>query len=321
MKKLLVITPIEGIDGVRDTLEQLSDTEIVYIPDPTIADIMNHADTTYIFTNPNRLQVYLGEELLSGLTNIKAIATASTGTVHIDKDYCSRSNITILSLTTEYSEINKITGTAEHALCLTLMAVRKSYQAAESAAKGSWDCEEFIGRQFNKLTVGIIGYGRLGSLYANYCDSLGARVLVYDPYKWISHPRMIQVKSLGELGQSCDVLSLHVHVTEETCCMINEDFLKNADKLIAIVNTSRGEVVNEEDIVNELKRNGSLTYATDVLAEESLGHQRNRIAKIFRDGLNNIIVTPHIGGMTKEGREIAYGHAARMLVEYAKRDG
>ena len=126
----------------------------------------------------------------------------------------------------------------------------------------------------------------------------------------------MQVNSLHELQRNCDLVSLHVHVTDETKNMINKEFFEGSPGLLSVINTSRGEVVDEQDVISHIENNPRFIYATDVLAEESLGHEKNLIARRFREGSTNIIVTPHIAGMTLEGREIAYRHAARMLLEY-----
>ena len=120
--------------------------------------------------------------------------------------------------------------------------------------KGEWDYTRFIGRQMNCLTVGVIGYGRLGSMYSQYCLAFGSRVLVYDPYKTVINPKLEQVESLDILVKNSDIISLHVHVGDETLGMINKDTLEKAKNDVLLINTSRGEVVNELDLVNFLKK-------------------------------------------------------------------
>jgi len=160
-----------------------------------------------------------------------------------------------------------------------------------------------MGRQVKDLTIGIIGYGRLGKMMYNFCEAFGANVKTYDPYLiGYTSPNPL---SLEGMFQKCDVISLHVHVTDETKYMINKDLLGLAQKDLYIINTSRGEIVNENDIVKALNTNKLTGYGTDVIENEFDDITSSPIIKAMNEG-ENIIVTPHIGGMTIEGQTKAY---------------
>ena len=196
-----------------------------------------------------------------------------------------------------------------------LSSLRNINLAAKSISKNEWDYEPFLGRQIKSLTIGVIGYGRLGNFFSNYCDNFGAKVIVYDPYKSVNHPRIEQVQTIDEIARYSDVISLHVHVTKETDKMINIEFLNKCKKSILIVNTSRGEIINEVDLTHFLSQNKSAKYATDVLSGEINGICNNPIKKYFDENPAQVIITPHIGGMTKEAQNMAFGHAANLLKE------
>ncbi len=311
--KILVITPTSHLNKVNKILDSIPLTQIIYLPECTNGEFKNHSDCTAIFTNPNKSKVFLGRENLKNFNKLKFICTASTGTVHIDKEFCREKEIEIISLTEERSVINKIPSTAEHAFALMLSAIRNIPESITSVRNGNWDYEPFIGRQIKDLTIGVIGYGRLGTFFANYCDAFGSQVIVYDPYKDVNHPRICQCKSLDELTIKSDVVSLHVHVTKETTQMINHSFLKNCKTSLILINTSRGEIINEEDLLLFLKNNKSSKYATDVLSSEINGTANNLIKKYSNNNPNQAIITPHIGGMTKEAQNMAFGHAAYLL--------
>ena len=104
----------------------------------------------------NKSKIFLGEDILSFAPNLIAIATASTGTNHIDKDYALSRNINVFSLTEERDVIKKISSTAEHAFTLTLSSLRRVIQSHNEALDGEWDYTKYIGRQMNFLTIGII---------------------------------------------------------------------------------------------------------------------------------------------------------------------
>ncbi|MAN49274.1 MAG: hydroxyacid dehydrogenase [Flavobacteriales bacterium] len=314
-KKILVITPIKHLQNVESILSSIPNSDLIYLPNCEIKDFKIHDDSFAIFTNPNKSNIFLGKKNLASFKNLKYICTASTGTVHIDKSFCKEKGINIISLTEERHIINKIPSTAEHAFALMLSSLRNINLATKSITKNEWDYEPFLGRQIKSLTIGVIGYGRLGNFFSNYCDNFGAKVIVYDPYKSVNHPRIQQVQRLDEIARYSDVISLHVHVTKETDKMINIKFLNKCKKSILIVNTSRGEIIKEDDLTNFLSQNESAKYATDVLSDEINGICNNPIKKYFDENPTQVIITPHIGGMTKEAQNMAFGHAANLLKE------
>jgi len=309
--KILVITPIQHINGVKETLESCA--EVTYLEDPSLEEVIEIIESyDSIFTNPNKSKVYIGPELIDAAKNLKVICTASTGTNHIDKDYASQKGLPILSLTEERDVINRISSTAEHAFALTMVGLRHVVRSHNNALEGEWDYTNYIGRQMNCLTIGIIGYGRLGSMYADYCKSFGSRVIVYDPYKEIDNLDIKQVNNIDELLVESDVISIHVHVTEETQNMINTNFFSKMKNDVLIINTARGDIVNETDLVNFLKKNPQARIATDVLADEVRSRLESPLLRYAKDN-NQVTITQHIGGMSREAQEIAYGHAAIRL--------
>lgn len=312
--KILCITPVHNIKGAKENLESIG--EVIYNPDITKEELIidlsiNKYDI--LFTNPNRQNYKLDIDVL-GKSDLKIICTASTGTNHIDMNYCKKNNIHVVSNTVEYDMLEKVTSTAEMAFTLMMMALRKSIPANESVLMGDWDCEHYIGRQLNKLKVGIVGYGRLGKMMAKYCKAFDAEVIVYDPYKVTDEYPMVD--NLKTVFEECDVVSLHVHVNEETTYMINTDILRNAKKNLVLVNTSRGEIVKEDDLVESLLFFNDIGhYATDVF-EHEFGNFADSLVWVNRDKTDKITIVPHIGGMTHDAREIAYNHVINKLKKH-----
>jgi D-3-phosphoglycerate dehydrogenase len=311
---ILVITPVKHILGVPETLESIG--QVTYMDDPSLAEVVACiAQYDAIYTNPNKSKVYIGKEVIDAAKNLKVICTASTGTNHIDKTYAAEKNLPILALTEERHVIERISSTAELAFALTLTSLRHVVRGHNAALQGEWDYTKYIGRQMNCLTVGVIGYGRLGSMYASYCKAFGSRVLVFDPYKIVDKEDLEQVDDLKELLALSDVIALHVHVNAETQNMINAECLSHMRDDVLLVNTSRGDIVNEDDLVAFLIKNQQARVATDVLADEV----RNRLASPllrYAAASNQVTITPHIGGLTREAQEIAYGHAAARLEKF-----
>jgi D-3-phosphoglycerate dehydrogenase len=179
--KILIITPVKHIAGLFNQLkkigiikmyENISNAQFTKLKDHYIA----------IFTNPNKSKIFLGKQNLKKLSKLKVICTASTGTNHIDLDYCKKKNIKIISIAKDKKVINRISSTAEHAFALTLSSIRNLIPAYLDVQSRNWDYEKFIGRQMNSLNIGIIGYGRLGKLFHRYCEAFKANVKIYDPF-------------------------------------------------------------------------------------------------------------------------------------------
>ena len=312
--KILVITPVKHIIGVSGILESIGD--ITYLDDPSMNEVVAKIETyDSIFTNPNKSKVFIGKEVLNAAKNLKVICTASTGTNHIDKVYAAQLGLPILALTEERDVISRISSTAELAFALTLAGLRHVVRCHNDALDEEWDYTKYIGRQMNCLTVGVIGYGRLGTMYANYCKAFGSRVLVYDPYKTAKDEVVEQVDEIHEILAESDIVALNVHVTDETYQLIDKVTLSKMKSNVLLVNTSRGDIINENDIVDFLKKNPESIFGTDVLADEV----RNRLGSpilAFAKESQQVILTQHIGGMTSDAQKIAYGHAAKLLGKF-----
>ena len=100
---------------------------------------------------------------------------------------------------------------------------------------------------------------------------------------------------------------------------LNKRILRHLKKDIIIVNTSRGEVVNEVDLINCLNKNKKMLYLSDVVKDEQRNLKNNKLIKIFKKGSDQIFITPHVGGMTKQGQELAYKHALNLLISFDKK--
>ena len=168
----------------------------------------------------------------------------------------------------------------------------------------------------NSLKIGVVGYGRLGKFYCKYISSFGSKIFVYDPFKKIKNSKYHQINNLSKFLSICDIISIHIHYNKNNNKIINSEWFRKMKPNVIIVNTSRGELINEKDLINFIKKNKNSKYAADVVNNES-NYTHNDLIKFSKKN-NQIILTPHLGGMTKEAREYAYGHASKKLIEYYK---
>lgn len=303
---ILCITPIKHLHGVYENLCSFGD--VLYLPSATKGDLLNidFCKFDVIFCNPNKQTFVLDQSILENYNG--KIITASTGLNHIDFEYCNRKNIEVLSLKTDYDLINSLPSTSELAFGLMLSLLRNMVDSQLHVKNYNWDYTNFVGRQIKDLNIGIVGYGRLGKMMNSFCEAFNANTFICDPYI----PAGPKTLSLKDMFHKCDVISLHVHVTNETKYMINRSLFTGATKKPYIINTSRGEIVNEEDIVYALKNNVISGYGADVVEHEFSDLTKSPIIRAMNEG-QNIIITPHIGGMTLEGQTKAYNWAVNKL--------
>jgi len=299
MRQIAVTTPVSHLKGIVELLS--SKGQVFYLEEGTknqVKDLLLSTSIDTIVCNPNQQTYKIDKELLEN-TNVTTINSCSTGLNHIDLDYCKKNSIEIQCHKNDYRLINQLPSTSELAFGLMLSLLRNIPKCNNHVSKHNWDYTQFMGRQIKDLKVGIIGYGRLGKMMEGYCKAFNAETFIYDPYVGVSQT------PLEQMFKECDVISLHVHVTGETKYMISKKLLGLAKKDLYIINTSRGEIVNELDIVNALNIGKLTGYGTDVIENEFDDLTKSPIIKAMNEG-KNIIATPHIGGMTIEGQTKAY---------------
>ena len=304
MKTIICTTPVSHLKNLKKEFKKYG--KLIYKPTIKKSELKkilkkNKIDT--IFCNPNRQGYILDKNILKD-SNIKLINTASTGLNHINLKDCKKLGIKILSLTKDKKLIKKLPSTSELAFGLMINLLRNVIASFDSVKKKHWDYSPFIGQEIAGLTMGIVGLGRLGNYMGRYAKAFGMKVFYFDPFK---KNKKFQKTNLKRLFEISDVISIHAHVNEQTKYMINKKNLKFAKKKPVIINTSRGELVKEEDIIWGFKNQLISGYGTDVIEKEFEDIKKSLIIKNI--GKYNIIVTPHVGGMTYQGQLRAYSFA------------
>ncbi|MDQ1284078.1 MAG: 4-phosphoerythronate dehydrogenase [Patescibacteria group bacterium] len=292
------------------------------IGDADYLDLENQEQLKEIVGNYEIAVIGLGlnydKEVIDAGRKLKIIATASTGTDHIDLNYARKNGVTVLSLKNDRKFLDSITGTAELAFLLTLALMRNFLPATKSTLGYCW-ADKFRGHNLYKKTLGIVGLGRLGTMMARYGNAFGMKVIACDPYledKVFSKTNCKKV-DFDVLLKSSDIISIHVHLSEETKNMFDSRAFELMKKEAIIVNTSRGKIVNEKDILDALKKNKIAGYATDVLSDELNFNQKfenNALIKYAKRN-SNVIVTPHVGGVTFESREATDIFIAKKVIK------
>lgn len=242
----------------------------------------------------------LNKEIIANTSNLKIIATATTGVDHIDVDYARKRGITVLSLQGE--ELQNVTGTAELAFGFIIFLARNIPQAFDSVKMYQWKREKFIGHNLSGKTLGIVGLGRLGSMMAQYGKAFGMIVIAHDPNKTGSP--MAKLVDFNTLLSVSDIVSIHTCLSRETENMFDENVFHKMKNSAYLINTARGAIVNEAALLTALQNKEIAGYATDVLALEQHFSKNfsNHPLIEYAKSHDNLIITPHIGGMTQESR-------------------
>lgn len=305
---ILILTPLHDLPLVVNELKSFGNLIYEHSGDiKLVGEKIQVAD--YIFTNPNKNTVFLGNDLLKNAQRLRAISTASTGLTHIDQECLKRTGVALISLREAKELLKDLPSTAELAVGLTFLGLRNLFSAVLSTSRGEWDYEKYVGKQLGGKKVGVVGMGRLGNMYAKFMRGLGAEVAYYDPYveKFEDFPRF---EFFSDLVEWVDILSLHAHVNSSSSKMLNKDILNFAKSDITIINTARGELVDEVELIEFLSKNQKAKYLADVYTDE---HLEFKASPIFAKLGSQLIITPHIGGMTIEGRAKAFLYAAKSL--------
>jgi D-lactate dehydrogenase len=259
----------------------------------------------------------LSQQTLNQLSNLKFIATRSTGFDHIDLNYCKENDILISSVP-NYGDHT----VAEYTFALLLCLIRKVYNAYHRVREtGSFSLEGLQGEELFNKTLGIIGTGKIGREVIKIAKGFSMRVIAYDKYpqEELAKELGFEYVNLEDLLAQSDVVSLHVPYTKETHHLINKDNIFKIKPGVYIINTARGGIIETDALYQALKKNHLAGAALDVLEEEGdLKEEQRMLAErqditteklktllanhIFID-LDNVIISPHNAFNTKEALE------------------
>jgi len=247
-----------------------------------------------------RSKIELDSNFLSSARNLKFIARVGAGMENIDVDYAEKQGIVCLNA----PEGNR-DAVGEQAIGMLLTLINKLLVADKEVREGIWEREKNRGVELGGKTVGIIGYGNTGGAFARKLSGFDVQVLAFDKYKTNFSDAYAQESTMETLCAHCDVVSLHVPLTEETHYLVDDMFIQSFHKPFYLINTSRGKVVHTADLVANLERGKVLGACLDVLEYEGLSFENldeKRLPKAFRKLVNrqNVVLSPHIAGWTVE---------------------
>jgi len=247
-----------------------------------------------------RSRTKVDKQFLDAASVLKFIARSGAGLENIDLPYAKLKGVTVFNS----PEGNK-DAVGEQAIGMLLMLFNHLKRADAEVRQGIWKREENRGLELAGKTVGIIGCGHMGMAFAKKLQGFSCRIIGYDKYKINYGNGLIEEMSLNQLQQEADVVSLHLPLEKDTLFMFDKEYINAFSKPFFLINTGRGLNVRTDDLVEAIKSGIILGACLDVLEYEKSSFEKldnTDLPEAFKYLRNseNVILSPHIAGWTKE---------------------
>ncbi len=291
-KKILICEDLTG-PGIERLKEKY---QVFFYPDlwkkvPELEEAIQACDALIV-----RNQTQVTASLLARAKALQVIGRAGAGYDNIDITAASQAGVVV-----SYSPEENAVSVAEHVFGLLLALARKIPGADRSVKNGGWERKKYHGFELMGKTLGIIGLGKIGFRVALRAKAFGMRLLAHDAYLSPTNLHVTEsgatLVSMDLLLAESDFLSVHLPLTQETRGILNGQAFKKMKPTAFIINTSRGEVLVEEDLAKALQKNQLAGAALDVREKEPPPTESSL------HGLENVILTPHTAGVTYEAQE------------------
>ena len=293
--KVLVREPIAegGLELLRSRFEVDVDG------DSDLAQVIGDYDALVV-----RSGTQVTAELIARAARLKVIGRAGVGVDNVDVEAATRRGIVVAN-----APESTIVSAAEHTIGLLLALSRNIPQAHAALKAGRWERSRFGGIELEGKTLGVLGFGRIGQQVARRALGLGMRVVVYDPFVARERFRELGVEraeTQDSVLAEADFLTLHVPLSTETEGLLGREALSRAKDGIRVVNTARGELVDEEALLEALRSGKVAAAAIDVFSDEPY-------SGLLLE-LENVVVTPHLAASTEEAQDRAGVIVAEQVV-------
>jgi D-3-phosphoglycerate dehydrogenase / 2-oxoglutarate reductase len=256
-----------------------------------------------------RSRTQLTHEALAGADRLVAVGCFSVGTNQVDLDAARQRGIPVFN-----APFSNTRSVAELVIGEIVMLLRRIFPRSSAAHKGGWDKSATDSHEVRGRTLGIVGYGNIGSQLSTMAEGMGMKVIYYDHTDRLRHGNTEPVESLQNLLAQSDIVSLHVPETPATHGMIGEAELRLMKRGAYLINNSRGTVV-DLDALSRAVREGHLAGAAlDVFPVEPSSNSERFQSPL--QGLENVILTPHIGGSTEQAQDRIGREVARKMIDY-----
>lgn len=302
MKKVLVSDALS--DRGLDILRKSGKIEVFEKPKITAEELLKEIGQYDALVVRSRTKVT--KDVLAAAKNLKVIGRAGSGVDNIDVTESTRRGVVVMNTPGG----NTVT-TAEHTVSMMMALARQIPQAHSSTKAGKWERGKFMGVELTGKTLGIIGTGNIGTVVADRAQGLKMSVIAYDPYVTaeIARKRGFEKVELDELYARADFISIHTPLLDSTKNLVNAQAFAKMKDGVRLINCARGGLVNEKDLYDAIQSGKVAGAALDVFEKEPPSD--NPLV-----GLDQVIVTCHLGASTEEAQENVATAVAEQLVDY-----
>ncbi|WP_024796651.1 phosphoglycerate dehydrogenase [Tomitella biformata] len=287
----------------QSTVEALgNDVEVRWVDGPDRAALLAavpEADAILV-----RSATTVDAEVLAVAPRLKIVGRAGVGLDNVDIPAATERGVMVVNAPT-----SNIHSAAEHAVALLMSAARQVPAADKTLRESTWKRSKFNGTEILGKTVGVVGLGRIGQLFAQRMAAFETKIIAYDPYLPAARAAQlgIELVDIDELVERADFISVHLPKTKETAGLINAERLAKAKPGVIIVNAARGGLIDEDALYNALVAGQVHAAGLDVFSTEPCTDSR-----LFE--LDNVVVTPHLGASTSEAQDRAGTDVAKSVL-------
>lgn len=309
----LFSAPADFLGELKGQFLQKMPTKFIEVWDEL--DIPSDAHFSTWIVNPGQ-RFIVDRHVLNKFPVLKLIITPSTGQNHINIKDCEDANIKVLSLLDDRQTLDTIRASSEFTFLAILMALRNIRYAFDEVGAGRWrhNEENLRGRELIGKRVGIVGFGRIGQNIARWSECFDAEVNYFDPHVEIRED--LKLETLDQIFSESDVVCVCCTYVESTHGLIRKKQLTSMRSNAVLINTSRGEVIDEDDLVQFARERPDVAVGLDVLSGEVTDtHFESPLINMHRNG--RLFVTPHIAGATVESQSKAASAALSLLKLHA----
>ena len=289
MKKILITEFME-----QESVDIISDAfDVIY--DPTLHENLESLSSQIASVDAVivRNKTQLTEALLLKAKNLTFVGRLGVGLDNIDTDFCSKNNIFVQPATGMNAD-----SVAEYVIACSLSLLKNIPISHNGTVSGQWPRTSIKSRELGGKTLGLLGFGVIGKKVSRLAQVFGANVIAYDPFVSASDAESLGVTltTQDEIFRLSDVISIHLPLTDETRDLMNLSSFNKMKKSPIVINSSRGSIVNEEDLLKAYNENLINGFALDVYNSEPI---KEKLYKEITSSMN-CILTPHTSGVTVE---------------------
>ena len=312
-KNLLISTPASFLKKEINYFQKKFNITIVNdLSKKNLISKLKNQDAWICQPSPRYL---INNEVLKNANNLKIISTPSTGVTHINLNHCAKKNIKVISII-ESKKFNNIKASSEFTFLLSLAGLKRLKVALDRTRAGYWRNAEdsFRGHEVFGRNVAVLGYGRIGKNILRFFKNFGAKPKAYDPF--VSIPKKYRAKNLKKLLQTSDLVIVCISYNKKNKNFINNNFFKYMKTGAVFINTSRGEVLSEKSLLKNLKNKKISFAAVDVVKNEQELDSKKNILIEHSKNCENLLVTPHMAGLTYESEKKAFIISIKNIINY-----